>query len=218
MKEPNPGGKAAAAWIDISLSLGPDTVVWPGQAPMDIKPVAAIGCGDVFNLSRLAMLSHAGTHMDAPCHYLAGRDSIDKMPLDAGIGPARVIAVTDPVSIKKGFLQEQSIQRGERLLFKTRNSDFVRRKEFDKGYVYLEEEAAHYLVECGIRLLGTDYVSVASYFDHLGTHLALLGGGIWIVEALDLGTVPPGNYELVCLPLKIAGCDGAPARAILWPL
>ena len=138
------------------------------------------------------------------------------MPLDATIGPARVIEVQDRECIKQKELQKYQIRRGERLLFKTRNSKCWESSSFNKSFVYISFEAARYLVAKEVRAVGIDYLSVGGYYkDGLQTHQALLKSGIWIIEGLNLIHVKPGKYDLICLPLKILNSEGAPARAVL---
>jgi len=155
--------------------------------------------------------------MDGPFHFLSEGKGLDEMPLDAAIGRAHVIEIRDPESIKPGELRPHNIQQGERLLFKTQNSTRCWQTEtFVEDFVYLSQEAARYLASVGVQTVGVDYLSVGGYTkDGVETHQALLEAGIWIIEGLDLSQVEPGTYELICLPLKIADSDGAPARAIL---
>jgi arylformamidase len=210
----------SGGWIDVSVTLHSGMVHWPDNPPVQIEREMSIDRGDAANVSKIAMGSHTGTHMDAPIHFVPGGEGIDMLPLDATMGEARVIASTDAVSIKRAELEPHDIQRGERILFKTRNSNRVwNTDEFDEDFVYISADAAEYLAERGVRTVGVDYLSVGGYKqDGIETHYALLGAGIWIIEGLNLASVEPGNYELVCLPLKIAGGDGAPARAIVRPI
>ena len=173
--------------------------------------------GDRCNVSALSMSVHTGTHMDAPLHFIQEGRSMPTMPLDATIGPARIIEINDKVSIKPQALLRHRIRRGERVLFKTRNSRRAWETEsFDEDFVYISKEAAQYLVDRGVRTVGVDYLSVGGFKkDGLETHLILLGAGVWIIEGLDLTQAKPGRYDLVCLPLKLLNSDGAPARAIL---
>ncbi len=160
---------------------------------------------------------HTGTHMDAPRHFIEDAPTIDRMPLDATVGPARVIQIRDHKCIGRDELEEHAIKAHERVLFKTANSDRLWNKdEFDEDFIFIDETGAEYLVECGVRLVGVDYLSVGGFReDAVETHLALLGAGIWVIEGLNLSSVEPGAYELVCLPLKLVEAEGAPARAIL---
>lgn len=211
-RKPGEGG-----WIDVSVPLRSGMVRWPDNPPVEIERTLDMERGDVATVSRLSMGSHTGTHMDAPLHFVRGGDGLDRMPLDATVGPARVIGIEDPVSVKREELEPYGIGRGERVLFKTRNS--ARRwwaEDFVEDFVYVSEGAALYLAELGVRTVGVDYLSVGGFLeDGVETHQALLGAEIWVIEGLDLSEVEPGEYELICLPLKVANGDGAPARAIL---
>ena len=173
--------------------------------------------GDVANVSTISLGSHTGTHMDAPIHFVRGGEGIDRMPLDATMGLARVIEIQDPNSINPDELDARGIGRGERVLFKTRNSSLAWwTRDFIEDFVYVSREAARYLAERGVRTVGVDYLSVGGFYaDGVETHQALLGAGIWVIEGLDLSGVEPGEHELICLPLKVEGGDGAPARALL---
>lgn len=207
----------SAEWIDVSVPLRSGMVHWPDNPPVVIERALDIERGDAANVSRLSLGAHTGTHMDAPIHFLPGGKGIDTMPLTATIGRVRVIGIRDPESIKPEELGPYQLQRGERVLFKTRNSARCWRTDtFVKDFVYISQEAARYLATQQVRTVGVDYLSVGGFFkDGAETHKALLEAGIWIIEGLNLLNVEPGGYELICLPLKIEGCDGAPARAIL---
>lgn len=204
-------------WIDVSIALRNGMVYWPGDAPFDRLQTLHIAKGDVCNLSQLSTSAHIGTHMDAPRHFLAHGQGMETMPIAATIGPARVIAIHDPELIRVRELEPHRLGRGERVLFKTRNSEHHWKTDvFQEKFVHIPEETARYLGACGVRTVGVDYLSVGGYrTDSAETHRALLEAGIWIIEGLNLENVEPGDYELVCLPLKIAGGDGAPARAVL---
>jgi len=156
--------------------------------------------------------------MDAPVHFIDGAPGIDEVPLDVLIGPARVIGIEDGSKISADELERHQLQVGERILCRTANSlrDWSA-QPFTSDFVSLTVEAARYAASRRIAFLGVDYLSVGPYggSDGAEIHRALLGAGIWIVEGLNLRDAEPGNYQLVCLPLKIAGADGSPARAIL---
>jgi arylformamidase len=173
--------------------------------------------GDIANVSKISMGSHSGTHMDAPLHFVRDGEGLDEMPLIATMGRARVIEIQDSESVKPRDLDPHEIRRGERILFKTQNS--ARgwpSAAFIEDFVYVSQEAARYLADRKIQTLGIDYLSVGGFYkDGVETHQALLEAGIWIIEGLDLSQVEPGDYELICLPIKVEGSDGAPARAIL---
>ncbi len=155
--------------------------------------------------------------MDAPLHFIRQGIGIDKMPLDTTVGRARVIEIQDTESIKPEELYQYRIRSGERILFKTRNSLRVWQTDtFIEDFVFISDEAARFLVERSVRVVGVDYLSVGS-FKHGGSyvHKTLLGGGVWIIEGLNLSRLKQGKYDLICLPLKLDQGDGAPARAIL---
>jgi arylformamidase len=204
-------------WIDISVTIRPGMVRWPGDPEIRKDPFRDMERGDVCNVSSLAFGSHTGTHMDAPLHFIRNGRTLDKMPLDATIGPCRVIEIKDSESVKVAELENQRIKAGERILFKTRNSRRSWKKDnFDEDFVYISKEAAAFLAMAKIRTVGIDYLSVGGFRkDGVETHHALLGAGIWIIEGLNLAKIEPGKYELNCLPIKILGSDGAPARALL---
>jgi arylformamidase len=208
-----------AEWTDITVALRPGVVCWPGDPPFESRAVASVENGDGANVAILTIGSHTGTHMDAPRHFFTNGAGLDTMPLDAVVGPARIIESRDPESIKAAELQALGIRAGDRLLFKTRNSSARwDAQEFTKNYVSISPDAAHFLVERRVRCVGIDYLSVGGIGeDGKETHETLLGAGIWIIEGLDLSHVAAGEVDLVCLPLRILESDGAPARAIVRP-
>ncbi len=206
-------------WIDISLPLRPGMVHWPGDPALRIERIIDLQSGGGYNLSAVHMGLHAGTHIDAPCHFIPGGAGIEAMPLDAVIGKSRVIEVKGPGPIGRRELESQGIRRGQRILIKTRNSTTCyRTDDFCEDYVRLSPDAAHWLAERGTRLVGIDYLSVSGTEDAAEIHSVLMRGGVWILEGLVLSGVQPGPYRLLCLTLKIPGWDGAPARAILQEL
>jgi len=204
-------------WIDISVPLRNGMVCWPGDPPFEIERINSMAKGDSINLSGIRMGAHSGTHIDAPLHFIANGKSIDEIPFEAVIGRARVIEIDDPKSIKSRELRQHRIQRGERILFKTGNSRLVwKDSAFVEDFVYISKEAACSLADRRVLLIGVDYLSVGDYKRKgSGVHRILLEAGIWLIEGLDLSRVSPGKYDLICLPLKIADCEGAPARAVL---
>jgi arylformamidase len=216
----SPPSVPPAAWIDVSVPVTAGMVAWPGDPPVRIVRAQSIERGDEANITHLDMGAHTGTHMDAPAHFLDGAAGIDSMPLEATIGPARVIALEAAGGISAEELRRHEPAAGERLLIKTRNSERPwDRETFKEDFVHVAPDAAAYLAERGIRTVGVDYLSVGGYGGGSAeTHQALLGAGIWIIEGLYLGGVAPGPYELVCLPIRLAGADGAPARALLRPV
>lgn len=204
-------------FIDISITLQSGMVHWPGDPPVKIKNIHSISKGDAANVSKIDMGSHTGTHMDAPFHFIRKGKGIDQMPLDATIGKARVIEIYDSISIKAKELERNRIRRGERILFKTKNSlRCWKTNSFVKDFIFISLEAAEFLAERRIKTVGVDYLSVGGYKeDGSATHRALLKSGIWIIEGLNLSNVKAGFYELICLPLNFFHGDGAPARAVL---
>jgi len=179
----------------------------------------AISAGDAANVSRLVCSVHIGTHVDAPIHYVGGGPTVENLPLDVLIGPTVVVELLDVDDITPGCLETLTLPSDTaRLLFKTRNSELWADPGhgFYPDFVALTPDAARWVVQKGIRLVGVDYLSVQRFRDPEPlTHIVLLEAGVVVVEGLDLRGVPPGHYQLICLPLKLAGCDGAPARAVL---
>lgn len=204
-------------WIDVSVGLSPGTVTWPGDNPVSITRVSDMMKGGENNLSALTLGAHAGTHVDAPLHFLAKGATVDMMGLDVFIGETRVIEIKDAVSIKEKELRVQGLKQGERILFKTVNSIRCwKQNKFVEDYVYIENDAAGYIVSSGARAVGIDYLSVGGYGKNgPEVHRILLEGGIALIEGLDLSGVTAGVYEMVCLPLKLIDAEGAPARVIL---
>ncbi|MBI4402737.1 MAG: cyclase family protein [Deltaproteobacteria bacterium] len=206
-----------APFIDISMSLENDMLHWPGDPPFEKKSYLSMEKGDLCNVSLLASSSHIGTHVDAPRHFLHQGETIEKIPLDWMVGKARVFEIGNRV-INVEELIPKKIVKGDRVLFKTMNSRLLRtRKEFFPDYVHLSIESAKYLAGLPIRTVGIDSLSIGGFDSKKNqeTHQILLKAGICIIEGLDLLDVAEGEYTLVCLPLKISGGDGAPARAIL---
>ena len=205
------------AIYDISTPVQSGGVVYPGNPEITIEAQQAISRGAGANVSSLAFGSHTGTHVDAAKHFFDGGQTIDRIPLDRLIGPAVLIAFGDDVmSIGAADLERHEIGSHTRVLLKTRNSFLLRRPEFVKDYTYLAPDGAEYLARRGMELVGIDYYSIEQFHSgHHRTHLTLLEKSVVIVEGLDLSEPPPGEYELICLPLRLAGLDGAPARAIL---
>ena len=205
------------AWIDVTVPLRTGMVRWPGNPPVQVRRLLDLNRGDDCTLTALSLGVHSGTHMDAPLHFLRTGLGIDAMPVSAGVGRARVIAITDPALITVEELRRHRGRRGERIVFKTRNSPRCWKTDrFLKDFVSLSEAAARWLVARRVRTVGIDYLSIAGYeSDTAAIHTILLRAGIWIIEGLNLSRVRPGSYDMLCLPLKIAGGDGAPARALL---
>lgn len=210
-------GSSKEDWIDISLPLRSGMVHWPGDPTVRIERVRDIGKGASHNLSEIAMGSHSGTHIDAPLHFLKKGAGIDAMPFTITNGRARVISIENSDIIDVAEIEPYHIEKGERVLFKTKNSSQDWKSgRFTENFVYLSEKAAVYLAKIRINVVGIDYLSIGGYHRNgAETHRTLLEAGIWIIEGLDLSAAAPGEYDLVCLPLKIENGEGAPARAAL---
>ena len=215
--------KIPQGWYDISVPLK------RGMPSLPIDPVAPkiyrfsdVALGSKVTMSMLEIISHTGTHIDAPLHFIPGGSTISDMPLEATIGPARVIEIKDPRTIKVAELEKHNIARGERILCKTRNSpEAYESPRFIEDYVYLEADAAAYLAEKGIVLFGLDCITIGDIKNEesvVKTHQTLLSAGIYILEDCALGHVPAGEYEMLCLPLLMYHGDAGPCRAILRPL
>ena len=208
------------AWIDVSVTVRHGMPHWPDNPPIVMQRPMELLRGHACNLSHLAMGVHTGTHIDAPVHFIHQAAGVDEMPLAATMGPARVIEIADPRVITADELRGHSLQAGERVLFRTANSPRCWQADrFVEDFVYVSEQAAEHLAETRVRTVGVDYLSVGGYHaDGAKIHRILLSAGIWIIEGLDLSAVRAGRYEMICLPVKLHGSDGAPARALLRPL
>ncbi len=202
---------------DLSLPIADGGMVYPGNPPTRITAQQAIAAGNGANVSAVSLGSHTGTHVDAPRHFIDDGVPIDEVPLDRFIGPALLVDFPDDVTaIGAEHLRAHELGGHTRVLLKTRNSALLARREFAPDYTYLAPDGAEYLVERGVQLVGIDYLSIEQFHSgHHRTHLTLLERAVVIVEGLALRDVPPGEYQLVCLPLRIAGIDAAPARAVL---
>lgn len=207
------------SWIDVSVPIHGGMTCWPGDPPVKIERIEDLERGDEITFSRAELGLHAGTHVDAPAHYLRGGATIDNMPKDAMIGTARVIGVQDPEIIIAEELAENDICAGEILLFRTRNSTRTGKSRFVEDFVYFSTLAAEFLANRQVRLVGIDALSVGGYRkNETIAHRVLLEAGVWIVENLDLSRVSPGAYDFLCLPLNIQGAEASPARVLLRPL
>jgi arylformamidase len=204
---------------DITLPISPLMPVWPGDPLVVLEQVSSMDAGAHDNVSRLGCSVHTGTHVDAPHHFLNDHRTVEALPLDVLIGPAQVIQIPEEVGLITADILEKAAvpSRTSRLLLKTRNSRLWERREmeFVKDFVGISVDGAEWLVRAGVKLVGVDYLSIAPYKQSLPTHQELLKPGIVILEGVDLSGVPVGIYDLFCLPLKLVGSDGAPARVIL---
>ena len=202
--------------LDVSVPLSQATPTYPGNPPFQIEPIKRIADGASSNVSRMSLGTHTGTHVDAPKHFLDDRGGVDSLRLDLLIGRARVIGIPKrgPITVKD--LEEAGLREDLRLLLRTPNSALWNSSTFHEDYSHLSEEAAHYLVAQGVKVVGIDYLSVEQ-FKKAGApaHRALLTNDVVIIEGLNLSEAEPGMYEMYCLPLLVAGADGAPARVVL---
>lgn len=219
--------------IDISVPLHTGMVFYPGDARPSIEPGKQISAGDTANLSDIKLGSHSGTHVDAPLHFIDGERPVDEMALDVLMGAAMVLDLTavrgtiEAGDLESAGLDTERLRSGSatagsdngsstRILLKTSNSSLWVDPEFHKDFVALGDSGADMLVELGVRLVGIDYLSIERYHpETYYVHDRLLKADVAILEGVDLSTVAPGVYELICLPLRIRGGDGAPARAVL---
>ncbi len=202
---------------DISVPIRSGGLVYPGNPEIDISLQQAVAKGASANVSTIRFGSHTGTHADAARHFFDDGQPVDKIPLERLIGPALLVSFGDKVlSVGAAELREHDVKGHKRILIRTRNSALLSQKEFVKDYTYLAPDGAQYLVDLGVELVGVDYLSIEQFHSgHHRTHRTLLAQAVVIVEGLDLSAPAPGEYQFICLPLRIEGCDGAPARAVL---
>jgi arylformamidase len=201
-------------FIDITLPLTPAMQVYPGEPGPELTPLSRIADGDPANVSHLCLGTHTGTHVDAPRHFIEGGADVAAMSLDSLCGPARVVGIKDRVAVRRAELE--GIDAVERVLFRTRNGELWSKQGFQKDFVYLAPDAAEFLLDRGVKLVGIDYLSIEQFHSSdYPVHHMLLEAGVVIVEGLDLRRVSPGEYDLWCLPLKLDGADGCPARVVL---
>jgi arylformamidase len=205
--------------LDVSLPLSPTLPVWPGDPPIEITRTLATADGGIANVSRLRLGTHSGTHVDPPFHFIDGGATMDAIPIERWIGAARVVEIADPAAVTRRELESKNLSGAKKLLFKTRNSELWNDPShaFRTDFVAVDLDAAKYIVELGIDLVGIDYFSIEKYDAEPGhpVHHTLLVAGVLVIEALDLREAREGDYTLYCLPLRIVGGDGAPARVIL---
>lgn len=204
---------------DVSLTIFPGMTVWPDDPQVELERMSKLEDGRNSNGSRMAMSVHTGTHVDAPYHFLQDGSTVDKMPLKVLLGRCYVVQMPDDVDVitPKELIEAEIPPRTRRVLIRTRNSKTWQKdlRTFHTDYVGISGEGAEYLVKRGVKLIGVDYLSVAPYKNTKPTHVALLKAGVVIVEGLNLSQVPHGRYNLICLPLKLEGRDGSPARVVL---
>ena len=204
-----------APWLDATTPIRDGMVHWPDNAPVHVKKTLSLATGAAANVTEVSMSAHTGTHVDAPLHFAANAGDSTTLDLARLMGPAHVVGIADPHSISLVEVQQLEIKPGARLLFRTRISDSEwSGMPFQPDFVALDADAARHLRDCGVVCVGVDYLSVGK----ADTHHVLLDAGICVIEGLALQHIVPGEYEMLCLPLKIVGSDGAPARVLLRPL
>jgi arylformamidase len=206
-----------AKLYDVSLPIESGGVVYPGNAPIEIAPIKTVAAGASSTISKICFGSHTATHVDPPSHFYAEGRSVDELSLDVLIGPALLVRLPDDVMAINADHARAATRSGHtRILFATRNSTFNRERDFHPDFTYVAPDAAAILVRQGVKLVGVDYLSIEQYHSgHGNTHKTLLGAGVVIIEGLQLSDPPAGEYELICLPLRLKGLDGAPARCVL---
>jgi arylformamidase len=203
---------------DISLTLSPQSIRWVTAQPLELIERKRMSRGDPNNSSSVHTSVHAGTHVDAPFHFVPNGRTIESLPLDTFIGPARVCAVEPRRRITATDVAKAELQGESRVLFKTRNSNLLKKGVYDPTFAPFSVDGADALVKLGVRLVGLDYLSAAAADEQVPVHRAFLDHGVILLEGIDLSDVPAGRYELFCPPVKLAGSDGAPCRAVLREL
>ena len=219
-REPGTRELSGEGWIDVTATLDPATTpVYAGDAPMKFDFLKDMRKGDKLTLSAYSMGAHSGTHIDAPMHFVATGAAIDRVPLDPLIGTARVIDIPDSVqAIDASELNRHAWRGAQRVLFRTRSTlrGWMDSSAFHRDFAYIAPDAAQLMADAGVVLVGVDYISAEQFGAPAPrTHQILLGRGIPIVEGLDLRPVQAGDYDLIVLPIKVRGHEGAPARAIV---
>jgi arylformamidase len=200
---------------DVTVPLVPGMLAYPGDPSFDIEPLQRAGDAP-FSLSRMTLTTHSGTHVDAPAHILAGGTTVDLLPLEILLGKARVVKLLARERVERADLEALDLSDDLRVLLKTRMSGQMLKPGYQEDHLYLTVDAAHYLGQAGIKLIGFDYLSIdRSGSADFPAHQALLGAGVIVIEGLDLSEVEPGEYDMACLPLRVGGGDAAPARVVL---
>jgi len=204
--------------IDVSISLKTGMVCWPGSVGFKLYKTMDMSKGDIANNSCIDTDVHIGTHIDAPRHSIPKGKTVDKLPLYILLGKSFVAYLPDVNEITSKTLANHPIPKDtKRLIFHTRNSKMWKKKNnrFNKNYVSLTKDGAEWIVNHGIRLVGIDYLSIQKFGESMETHNILLKNDVVIIEGLNMSKVKEGFYELICLPLKIIGAEGSPARVVL---
>jgi arylformamidase len=200
---------------DVTVPLVPGMLAYPGDPAFVLEPVSRVGEA-AYALSRMVLTTHSGTHVDAPAHFLAGGATVDHLPLEILLGKARVVELSARERVDRADLETLDLRDDLRVLLKTRMSGQMLKAGYQEDHLYLTVDAAHYLAQAGLKLVGFDYLSIdRSGSADFPAHHALLEAGVVLVEGLDLSEVEPGEYEMACLPLRVGGGDAAPARVVL---
>jgi arylformamidase len=204
-------------WHDISVPIRDGMATFDGDPLVSLGRASSMADGAICNISRLDFGVHSGTHVDAPVHFIDGAVGIESVAFDVLIGPALIVDARGVTgNFDRAAIESLDIPAGtERLLFRSRNSELWNNPAFDRSFAAVTPDGAEALVELGLRLVGNDYLSIAPYGDPTPTHVTLLGAGIAVLEGLDLRAIEPGRYDLICLPLRIPGSDGGPARVVV---
>jgi arylformamidase len=202
---------------DLSVPIKTGGLVYPGNPEISVELQQAVAKGASANVSLIRFGSHTGTHADASRHFFDDGQPVDQIPLERLIGPAILIAFPDDVrSVTAENLKSRKLEGQKRVLIRTRNSALLSQQQFVPDYTFLAPDGAQYLVDIGVELVGVDYLSIEQFHSgHHKTHKTLLARSVVIVEGLNFSAPPPGQYQFICLPLRLEGCDGAPARAVL---
>lgn len=212
-------------WTDVTYPIFENMTGWPGQPATQLDTLSCIHCGDTAKVSVLHMSVHSGSHMDAPNHFMAEGIDISRSPFEVGLGQVRIANINCSAEVRPEDLQAyeartRPLESGERLILRTPNSDkgLWLQKPFDEDYHGIGPAAAKYIVNRQLQLIGVDYLSVGPFHEgNPQTHRTLLGAKVWIIEGVDLRRVEEGDYEMICLPLKIVGSDASPIRILIKP-
>src|SRR5262245_18998222 len=205
-----------ARYYDVTVPLSAAVPTFPGDPRFHMEFTHRIADGQPYNVARITLGAHAGTHVDAPYHFVADGLTVEALPLEILMGKCRVVEIGARERIERAELKALDMRADLRVLLKTRMSGQLRVREFQEDFVHLTPDAARYLVQAGIKLVGIEYLSVEQFGSQdFAAHHALLGARVVIIEGLDLTEVEPGEYDLTCLPLRIVGADGSPARVVL---
>jgi len=207
--------RAEEPWIDVTVPIRRGMVHWPDNPPIDVAQTHLLEQGDDAMVSRISLGVHSGTHVDAPVHFIEGGSGVDSVRLDRLMGLARLVDFGEVDRIEPSHLEPLDVRPRERLLLKTRNSRHWDETKFRRDFIHLSTAAARFLVARGVWTIGIDYLSVGGMETGAETHRVLLAKDVCIIEGLDLSGASPGLYDLVCLPLRLEGLDGAPARVVL---